>query len=189
MKIIKTSTYNYLINSVEELQNQVDFLEEQQKRIWNEHKNEVHSLKMNFSIKRAIVGKKGSGKTTFIQSLLKQIRNYYIIDFTGEYSYLPKEKVFTATNSFNEVLKQITLHKDSVIIIDSANVIERDFRRLLASLNLHNDYIVSFESKKSLEQNISANSFDFIYDLGTVDDFQNVYVKENRISRIKRAQK
>jgi len=139
--------------------------------------------KYSFSIKRVIVGGRGSGKTALLKELMKTMKHYYVIDVNEEYDYLPDEKRFCVTKDKNyedNVINEIIKNKDKVIIIDDAGLLSK---KILDTLIIHNDFIVAYQSKKMIEKRI--DEFDFIYDLGTLDKF-SVPVDETKIQIIEK---
>jgi hypothetical protein len=83
------------------------------------------NLLTDFRIKRAIVGKRGIGKTYFIKnSILPKLKNYFIIDPNNEYDYVADENklVLNRHMTFKEIkemaIKSIGENLNKTIIID-----------------------------------------------------------------------
>jgi len=126
------------------------------------------NLLTDFRIKRAIVGKRGIGKTYFIKnSILPKLKNYFIIDPNNEYdSILDENKlVLNRHMTFKEnkemVIKSISQNLNKTIIID-------DF------LLLDSNPKWFFDIKRDLNFIIVAQSFSRLYDYTKkIDYFYN----------------
>lgn len=87
--------------------------------------DEKENLLTNFRIRRAVLGKRGSGKTTFVQQkLLPTLKNYYIICLHGEYESVARENKFdydftlSVADNKEEIYAAIEANQHKVIIID-----------------------------------------------------------------------
>jgi len=196
MKILKDKTYNSLKNKIEELENKIEELEkenrkldklnEQQSDILEEVKKEyadfVTNTKLNFSIKRIVVGNKASGKTTFVKSILHKIPNYFVIDLNAEYNEVVEDRKFVPKvgikpKELDKKVRQVVLdNKDKTLIIEQG--LDYSFLQWFLLNSRGFNFILISQSKKRLEPFI--NDIDFIYDFGTNDSFRGV-IKDNKI--------
>lgn len=180
MKILKEETYSKLLNEIDKLKQAKQKLEESKSNLQNELKDLKQEYaqfatetKMNFTIRRFILGKKGSGKTTFIKSILPKINSYFIIDCTGEYDYVSESnRLFVDTKEkydISNILERIEHNKDKLIIIDSPELLGSIDWFMLNSRKYN--FIITSQAKGCVEKYIDGA--DFIYDFGTTDEFNN----------------
>jgi len=178
MKILKEKTYSNLLNEIDELkktnenlQKHESYLQNELNELRQEYRDFVIITKLNFNIKRFVLGKKGSGKTTFIKEILPKIKAYYIVDFTGEYDYVNSENrlCIDLNEKINtsDILEKIEQNKDKLIIIDGIELIGSIDWFMLNSRRYN--YIISSQSKNKIEKYI--DSVDCVYDFGTSDEF------------------
>lgn len=209
MKILTNKTYSKLLSEIEELkkekidnekhqsylENRLYDLERKKNKLENtihdfkkEYTSFVTETKMNFSIKRAIVGKRGVGKTTFIKTILEKTPNYFIIDLSCEYDEVGDDKKFVPDRGLElkeleEKVKEVVLkNKDKTLIIEDSQLIPNFINWFILNSRDCN-FIITSQSKKRIQNYI--NDIDFIYDFGTLDEF-DVKPNENKVMIIKR---
>ena len=109
---------------------------------------------LRFSIRRFIVGKKGSGKTVLLRCILPYLKgNYFIIDSYNEYEVFPNKNKFVPDRSLTlkkqiESIKEvITKHKDKVIIYDGVFYQELFDFMVFESFRLN--FIITSQSKST----------------------------------------
>lgn len=194
MKILKEETYSKLLTEIEDLKQAKTKLEKSESYLQNELKELKQEFakfatetKMNFNIKRFVLGKKGSGKTTFIKSILQKINSYYIIDCTGEYDYVSENnRLFVDVKdkyNISNILEKIEQNKDKLIIIDSPELLGAVDWFMLNSRKYN--FVITSQSKCKIERYI--DDVDFIYDFGTIDEF-NVKLNKNKVMLFKKAE-
>jgi len=195
MKILKDETYNSLTKQIKELKKENEDLElhnNQQSNILRDNRKEfasfVTNVKMTFSIKRLIVGRKASGKTTFIKEILHKIPNYFVIDTNNEYNEVAEDKKFvpaekTSYDDLLEQIKQVVLdNKDKTLIIEET-MIGEGFSHWFLLNSRDINFIMISQCKRRIEPFI--HDIDFIYDFGTIDNFKGS-VNENKIMRFEK---
>ena len=192
MKILKDETYNSLTKQIKELKEENTELEihnDKQSNILRNNRKEFASFvtdaKMTFSIKRLVVGRKRSGKTTFIKTMLPKIPNYFIIDTNNEYLEVEKEKKFVPDKELKledlqeQIKKAIIDNRGKTLIIEETATGESFTQWFLLNSRDVNFILVS-QCKRRLEPFI--NDVDFIYDFGTADNFREV-IDANKIMK------
>ena len=144
-----------------------------------------------FRIKRALVGKRGSGKTYFMKnSILPKLKNYFIIDPNNEYDYISSENKFvfsphmTRKQIKDAVIEAISEHLDKTIIIDDFFLIDSNamwFLDIKKDLN----FIIVVQSFSQLRN--YTERIDYFYNFGTNDsDRVFEYQHDNKILNINR---
>lgn len=186
MKILKEETYSKLLKEIEDLKQQKTKLEKSEcdlhnevtyfKKIREEYASFATETKMNFSIKRIIVGRRSCGKTTFIKSILSKIPNYFVIDPNGEYTEIDTDRKFIPDvnlkgDELKEKLKQVVLENKHKTLIIEEQVMIPDFINWFMLNSRDFNFIITSQSKKRIEAYI--DDVDFIYDFGTIDEFNN----------------
>lgn len=183
MEILLDKTYNNLINEIKDLKRRneelVQFdisntqtikdLKQQYELLNKEFGNYIADSKMNFRIKRFIVGKKGSGKTTLIKSLLPRLKNYMVFDFCNEYKELPADKRFVVGDALDleHIVDGINANKDKLIILDGIDFTGNIHWIMNMSRDL--DFIIVSQTKWRVEPFLEE--VDFVYDFGCGDEW------------------
>lgn len=144
-----------------------------------------------FRIKRALVGKRGSGKTYFMKnSVLPKLRNYFIIDPNNEYDYISEEnklilnRHMTAKENREMIMESISKNINKTIIIDDFALIDfspRWFFEIKKDLN----FIIVLQDYSQIKN--YTERIDYFYNFGTNDsDRVFEYQHENKILNINR---
>lgn len=179
MKILKNSTYRIIeTNQLIIEQRYNDLLAEHRLLLddynkgQHKYREDILNSKLNFQVRRFVIGAKGSGKTTFVKSLLPKMKNPIIFSLCDEYkefsktnqNYIPNPK-----NSLAETQEKaeglIEKNKDSFIIIDDITILNG---RILSRMMQENyNFIIVCQKYSQIMRYI--NYVDFIYDLGTTE--------------------
>lgn len=144
---------------------------------------------MDFRIKRALVGKRGIGKTHFIKNtILPKLKNYFIIDPNNEYDYVsPENKLvlnrhMTAQENKDMVIKSIGENLNKTIIIDDFFLIDfspRWFFEIKRDLN----FIIVLQNFSQIKN--YTEKIDYFYNFGTIEEYKSFeYKNENKILNI-----
>lgn len=156
IKLVSSKNYNYLRDKVELL-----------------HKENFNLSKRNdllsnsFSIRRAVVGRIASGKTTFIKKkILTRIGNFFLFDICDEYSGIPEGMTFKPGLPINRInideLKRVALdNKDKFLIIECCELLKTT-SNYLNFLSQVPNYILVFQSIGSIPISIYSD-LDTIY--------------------------
>lgn len=142
-----------------------------------------------FRIKRALVGKRGIGKTHFIKNtILPKLKNYFIIDPNNEYDYVsPENKLvlnrhMTAQENKDMVIKSIGENLNKTIIIDDFFLIDfspRWFFEIKRDLN----FIIVLQNFSQIKN--YTEKIDYFYNFGTIEEYKSFeYKNENKILNI-----
>ncbi len=110
-------------------------------------------------IVHVVVGGKGFGKTTFVKSLLKKIKNnrYLIYDVAADYTEFTRKALLP----MNEFIEQARHVKNHVVVFEEATIFfshstnNEDMRFLLVRSRLHKNYVILvFHSLRKVPLNI-----------------------------------
>lgn len=137
----------------------------------------LHNELENLTIRRIIVGKNASGKTTYIKKhILPQLSNYFLIDPHNEYPDISHTRKLSNCSSHPELIyESIVANKDKVIIVEDANVLYGDTKFQHKLMNLFMDrnfqFIFVYHSYKQAEW--LSRFTNVIYSFGATDGFSN----------------
>ncbi len=175
-KIINKKDLNKLLEYKEEyfnLKQNVAILRTKLGLLKYESDFQKNNLLLNFSVKRALIGKRGSGKTHFIKNkILPTLKNYFIIDPNNEYDYISEKHklVLNRHLTFKEnkdmVMKAIGENLDKTIIIDDFLLLDSNskwFFDIIRDLN----FIIVLQSFSQLGN--YTERIDYFYNFGTND--------------------
>ena len=139
-------------------------------------------------VKRAMIGKRGCGKTHYIQnviipSLEMSRRDYFIVDFNNEYDEVPINKKFVFNNKSSKEsqlkkLSKITFEKagsNCVFILEDAGLVL--FNSLTVSKFIQTDWYskninVLFVLQSVCQVGDICGFFDYIYKFKTCDSVE-----------------
>lgn len=175
IKIIKTSTYNELLKQqadAESLRTQLFLLRQSAEE-------ERRELLFNCRIRKCIVGKKGIGKTTFLQQkILPQLTNYFVIDTTGEYQYLPAENTYCVDRALSDkfVIEAIKKNAGKTIVLEEPGMVNPDYRWYW-DLIKDGNFIIICQSARRIEPILEG--IDTIFDFGEFHDISNFNYSQN----------
>lgn len=151
MKILTTKAYEELLEHKDRYEARGEVI-----KLLMEDKNDLEEkLKeslLNLKIKKCIVGKRGIGKTCFLQrTILPQLKNFFLIDMTGEYNYISEEDKYSCDNSLSvhenkfNIINAIKKNVNKTIIIDGSGYVDNDISWTFELLKDRN-FIISFQS-------------------------------------------
>jgi len=189
MKILKNKTYDRLVKytkvqksiigkyiKIEDgLKTQIGTLNTNLEDEQKEHHKSVVESKLDFSIRRFIIGKKGTGKTTFIkEEILPNVKHFFVIDTCNEYTHLDRkqkscyDKNKSCSQNIEKFDKAIRRNADKLIILEDSSILKDNmewFMDIVQSANIN--FIIVCQVKHLLEKHFDY--VDFIYDFGTLD--------------------
>ncbi|MDD3875432.1 MAG: hypothetical protein PHT69_02310 [Bacteroidales bacterium] len=183
MKILSDKEHEYLTDKIATLQEELSW---QKDTCDNLTKQAISNARMleslsneleNLTIRRIIVGKNASGKTTYIKKhILPQLSNYFLIDPHNEYPDISHTRKLSNCSSHPELIYDIILaHKEKVIIVEDANVLYGDTKFQHKLMNLFMDrnfqFVFVYHSYKHAEW--LARFTNVIYSFGATDGFTN----------------
>ena len=154
-----------------------------------EYSDHVLQSKLTFSsIRRIVVGKKGSGKTTFLRSIIPYLKgDYFIIDTFDEYKQFPEKNRFTPktnisiTEKVESVKAAIIQNKNKIIIYDGFD--EKDILDFIILQSIGLNFIVAAQSINRISKYV--NHIDFIYNKGTTDNLkEGLDIPDNKMKVI-----
>ncbi|MFA6569911.1 MAG: hypothetical protein WCT77_01605 [Bacteroidota bacterium] len=137
-------------------------------------RKELRKEALNLRIRKCIVGKKGSGKTTFIKNeILPQLKNYFIIDFNDEYSDVVSDnnRFVDKSCSIQKIKKVIIENKNKVIIIEDIGLLIKKTSLLDDLLMRYDlDFIIISQCFENIIILQKSGFIDTIYDFGTIEN-------------------
>jgi translation initiation factor RLI1 len=143
-------------------------------KVKQEYSDYVLQSKLSFgSIRRILVGKKGSGKTTFLKAIIPHLKdNYFIIDTFDEYKEFPEKNRFTQkinisiAEKVDSIKAAILENKSKIIIYDGFD--EKDILDFIILQSVGLNFIVAAQSINRISKHV--DHVDFIYNKGTTDN-------------------
>jgi hypothetical protein len=187
MKILKTTTYNSLIETISELEEDITRLVSEKNILaidvsildpqLNHAKKQNEIFINNFAVKRCVIGKKGSGKTTFIkENIIRQIRNYFLIESNNEYSSVLSSKkldLSETNDTVDFILEKIKENESKLIVLEEIFMSDSDRIKIYTELIMNGyQFVIVASSIKFLKKWI--DSIDCVYKLGEMieEDFE-----------------
>lgn len=177
MKILSDKEHKWLTDKIAKLEEKLSSEKDNSEYlkslvIFNSKRIETFQNELeNLTIRRIIVGKNASGKTSYIRKhILPQLSNYFLIDPHNEYPDVSHTRKLSNCSSHPELMyNTILAHKEKVIIVEDANVLNGDMKFLHKLIDLFMDinfqFIFVYHSYKHAEW--LANFANIIYDFGT----------------------
>ena len=201
MKIVSNEKYEELVSFKKRFEN----LEKRHDELLLESVVQKQQLKdkiaFSFTLSRAIVGKKGSGKTELIKSFLKQMNpnSYFLIDRNNEYENVPISSKFSPDNknstSLGELKKQIIekikQNSSKIIVLEDAYYYDDNLNWFFDVVG-SGKFIFVAQSLSRIPKHILGD-VDFIYDAGCfekITDFESIpyekyyFLTEEKINEI-----
>lgn len=184
LKIIKQSTYDNLLE-IEKLYKESfirrEILEDELRETRRNWLSSHVKFALTTTIRRAIVGRKGSGKTELVKSFLRKMHpnRYFIIDRNSEYVNFPEtskicfntEKHKDWENWKNVVIEAIKANLGKLIILEDFGTYNLDKNRTsqwFFDAIGSSEFIIVGQSTQGLSQDVFHN-IDLIYNTGCMD--------------------
>jgi len=185
MKLLKNSTYDDIISESRKLKATINAFSivNTNNKISFDH---IDKVLFDISIQRAIVGKRGSGKTHFIKnSILPFVSNPVVLDQTGEYKNLEGVRAIDLqdSRSTSELDAENLDNISQLLIVESTEAIGRYLNSVLARRQFKNFIIVSNSYRELFKIN---HAIDLIYDFGTFPDQKSLKYTSDNHHKIKR---
>lgn len=168
MKILKDETYQNLLKQIADNAALADTYLKQK----NELTSKLLGLKNKFHYCRAVLGAKGSGKTTFLKQMIKDIPHHFVICTIDEFPEVADENKFVITpntKTVDEIINIMIAHKDRYIFIDDfwspIKIVDTLYmhRRSMHRQNLKLNYTITTRSTSRLNEFV--DKVDFIHNL------------------------
>ncbi len=173
MKILSTESYNNLIEEIEIKKQELASLQSSYEGACMEIMENKRRFSLNLSVKRFIIGRRGSGKTVFLQKVIipKLMGNYFLIDLNNEYDLVSPikkyvvEKHLSTKQLIQKLVDIFNQHSSKVIIVEDA-MIYGDLSWLCKTSSTR-QFIVVTHNANSIAKYIGLA--DFVYDFGSDD--------------------
>lgn len=141
-------------------------------------------LALNFKIRKAIVGTRGTGKTMFIKkTILPQIQNYLLFDMNDEYPEIATENKLQYNHTLDigkniEIIKEsLKINSKKTIIFEDAQAIPIGRENWLMDTLTQGNFIVVTQGYRFIEKYV--DKIDLIYKFRTNETPNNFY-EENK---------
>src|SRR5690606_13607592 len=176
MKILTNEEYNNLIQQIKKLEYENDSLNYKIGGLSGTVQN-LHNELENINIRRVIVGRNGSGKTTYIKNrIIPKLSNYFLIDTHNEYPDVPDDKKLSNCSRQPELIYETILsNKDKVIIVEDANILYVDTKFMYKLISILSDsrlqFIFVYQSYQHAEW--MKDFFNIVYNFGAADGLPN----------------
>lgn len=174
MKILKSKTWNDIQSSIKEDKDSIKDLEVKVITSYKEKRKLVERMCFDFSIKRVIYGRNGSGKTIFLcKTLLPQLSDFFVFCLPNEidtlFNFVPKNRKCSIDKLINgdvvgNFTKKLNEINNSLIVIDNSHLLGRDIFKIVHILETFGyNYILAHTSHIQFPyENTSINIIHYI---------------------------
>jgi Cdc6-like AAA superfamily ATPase len=183
MKILKSSTYNKMLERIAELEDNNSFLSQ----TIREQKDHIKKGHMNLRCRKFITGEKGSGKTTFLNEVMKnQIKSKYA--FLLPHFVHNFESISDRLDYIKRRLKEIFNNGNTLLIDDSYLLTKQEQECLFNFIMLNSiNFIIVINESQQLGSGLLKNvQFDTVFGLSRPIQLPLEITQENKVVYISR---
>ena len=181
-KIISRSEYESLI----QFRDEYETLETRLRILNREHEQYKYNAAFDFSIRRAIIGMKGCGKTTLLKNkIIPKLKNYFLIDVNNEYDTVPADKKFVVDRKMGiserkkKIIDAIRDNSSKVVIIEDVGCLHNNLKWLSELFFSDTDFIIVSSSNNMIKEWINLNIIKSIYAFDVLD-WDNYFYEQYR---------